>query len=518
MQEAHFYALTMVGDKAEVLETSVLWQLIQSLPALIGQQVQEDTMEAAHLNYTKKTAIELLGKLYRWVKTRPEFLKGALDMISTLLLHTIPPGSPPAIVERTKQVQQSAAIAFKHICCSGKSALVDFASDLCQLYIKTMPLHIRMHLYVVEGVGAIVAFQQSDEAFQKGLELMVTPLIQGMASEKEKPNVLCEILDRLTTVIRQIRVRDGSQKALACGALICNQLWPLMKQTIATYPGDPKVVEKSCRVIKHSMRCVPSLFLQKVPEVAETMIMAFKQHQHSSFLYSAEILANTYANNPEIIPVLTRLFHELSGIGLNCLGQAKQQNRLEEITELVEDFYGMYERYLRYAPMIVLEAPTLQPALELWCSVIFVQQKDAVEAIIAFIEAVLNLVVSANNSGGYSDVTLQHGRLLEPKVRAVVPSFVQALFALMAQVPTAYMQDSIPCLVELVRDAFRADYASMLEPAFTQLPASVASQDERRKLGYMLVEGRTHEIQDAVADICYRCEQVALRSRGQTAK
>lgn len=511
MQEAHFYVLTTVGQRADVREDSVLWQLVQSLPPLISQQVQDNTVEAAVLHYTKKTAIELLGHLYRWVKIKPEFLRSALDMISTVLLGSAPAGSPPTILERTKQVQQAASIAFKDICLGCKSGLHDLVPSMCELYVNTMSLPIRMHLFIVEGVGAVVAHMKQDEAFKQGIERLITPLIQGLSSERDKPNVLCEILDRVTTVVRHIRVQDGSPKALACGALISNQLWPLMQQILSAYPGDPKVVEKSCRVIKHCMRCVPDLFMPKVPELAETLITAFSQHQHSSFLYSAEILANTYAKDPQIVPVLTRLFHELSGTGLQCLAQA--QNCLEEITELVEDFYGMYERYLRYAPMIVLESPTLLPALMLWPQVIFVQQKDAIEAVIAFIEAVFQMVSPPR---GYEDETkLQHGKILRQKVLEVAPGFVEALFKLMAQVPTRYVQESIPCLVELSRDAFPQEFMSWLEVSFQHLPPSVASIDERRKFGQMLVQGDTNTIHDAIQDICYRCEQVALRSRGQ---
>merc|ERR1712060_855307 len=196
-----------------------------------------------------------------------------------------------------------------------------------------------------------------------------------MSSEREKPNVLSEILDRLTTIIRQINVRDGSVKAANVGTLISSTFWPVVRQTLAQHPSDGKVVEKGCRLLKHSMRCVPDLFKPNVPDVAQTLVTAFQQHQHSSYLYSAEILANTYANDQEIIPILTQLFNQLSSIGLQCLMNAN--DRLEEITELVEDFYGMFERYLRYVPNIVLDAPTLPPVLMLWHVVIFVQQKDA---------------------------------------------------------------------------------------------------------------------------------------------
>ncbi|CAE8627237.1 unnamed protein product, partial [Polarella glacialis] len=86
VQEAHFFALASVGARAEVRDGSVLWQLIQSLPPLISQPIQENSPEGAMLHFTKKTAIELLGHLWQWVKTRPDFLRSALEMISQLLL------------------------------------------------------------------------------------------------------------------------------------------------------------------------------------------------------------------------------------------------------------------------------------------------------------------------------------------------------------------------------------------------------------------------------------------------
>jgi len=336
-----------------------------------------------------------------------------------------------------------------------------------------------------------------------------------LSSEREKPNVLSEILDRLTYIIRQIHVREGSAKAITVGSLISNTFWPLIRQTLAQHPSDGKVVEKSCRLLKHSMRCVPDLFKPNVPDVAQQLVVAFQQYQHSSYLYSAEILANTYASDPEIVPVLAQLFNQLSGIGLQCLVAAK--DRLEEITELVEDFYGMFERYLRYVPMVVLEAPTLAPTLQLWNVVIFVQQKDAIEAIIAFIEAVLALIAESARVGRrmIDERKAQQGQLLRPQVLQVGPAFVEALFRLIAAVPTRYVQESIPSILDGMRGAFPQEFPGWLENAMLKLPPSVCSKVEMQKFGEQLLRGDDSQSYEAVQDLCYRCEQVALRNRGQ---
>ena len=48
--------------KQKKTSTPRLWQLIQSLPPLISSSAPSETTEGAILHFTKKTAIELLGR------------------------------------------------------------------------------------------------------------------------------------------------------------------------------------------------------------------------------------------------------------------------------------------------------------------------------------------------------------------------------------------------------------------------------------------------------------------------
>ena len=99
-------------------------------------------------------------------------------------------------------------------------------------------------------------------------------------------------------------------------------------------------------------------------------------------------------------------------------------------------------------------------------------------------------------------------------VLQVCPGFVESVFKLIAGVPTKYVQEALPEIILRVRDAFPQEFPSWLEAALQVLPPSAASAAERQKLGQQLVQGSQEYVEDAVQDICYRCEQVALRSRG----
>lgn len=39
-----------------------------------------------------------------------------------------------------------------------------------------------MHLFIVDGVGSVVADIQQDDLFRSSLEQLVTPLVQGLSS------------------------------------------------------------------------------------------------------------------------------------------------------------------------------------------------------------------------------------------------------------------------------------------------------------------------------------------------
>merc|ERR1719318_1096734 len=265
--------------------------------------------------------------------------------------------------------------------------------SLCKLYQETLrTLPTRLHLCVVEGVAKIVEQHPVDEEFKEMITMLVTPLLEALNQPDNfsDAKTVTEILDRLTTIVRYVYQPDrsdrNSERAKAMGALIENTLWPIVKKIFSVYSENSNVVEKTCRLIKHSMRCIPELFKPIVPQYAEMLTSMFEKKQHSTYLYSADIIVNTYGNDPDsqVQVMLGQLFNQLSMTALKVL-QGTQN--LESEAELIEDFFGMINRFLRNAPGIVLRFPALEPAMETCLTCIFVQQKDAIDAIISLVES-----------------------------------------------------------------------------------------------------------------------------------
>ncbi|CAK0811593.1 unnamed protein product [Prorocentrum cordatum] len=203
MQEAHFYILTTVGPKAEVRDGSVLWQLIQSLPPLI----QQTGVGPCWRLQDERGSVPMFWSVS--VKTRPDFLRSSLEMISTLLMTSAPTGATPQVLERVKQVQQAASIAFKDICVNGKQHLQDLVPQLTQLYLQTMAMPSRMHLFIVDGVGAVVTSLREDATFGAALEQVVKPLVDGMTSERAQKAPGYE--QRVRALLQRIEAKGARQ-------------------------------------------------------------------------------------------------------------------------------------------------------------------------------------------------------------------------------------------------------------------------------------------------------------------
>ena len=70
-------------------------------------------------------------------------------------------------------------------------------------------------------------------------------------------------------------------------------------------------------------------------------------------------------------------------------GAYETLRRAPDNADLVEDFFGMFGRYVRHLSHIVFECPTLRPALDLGCECMFTPCRESVESIFAFVESIL---------------------------------------------------------------------------------------------------------------------------------
>lgn len=505
LQEAHFFILSAIGPDTQAREKSDLWLIIQDLPKLIRAETTGTAQEQIRLRYTKRTAMMLLGSLRQWVQQKPEMLRTTFEMISSILLSRDDgtyPGSHASL-------QEAAAQSFSEVSrAKDLRVMQDLSMSLCKLYQETLiTLPTRLHLCVVEGVAKIVEQHLVDEEFKEMITLLVTPLLEALNNPEvfTDAKTVTEILDRLTTIVRYVyQPKRGTARAGDMGALIENTLWPIVQKIFSMYSENSNVVEKTCRLIKHSMRCIPDLFKPIVPQYAEMLTNYFEKKQHSTYLYSADIIVNTYGNDPDCEVMLGQLFNQLSMTALKVL---QSTQNLESEAELIEDFFGMINRFLRNAPGIVFRFPALELAMETCLNCIFVQQKDAIDAIISLVESLF-------------DCSQECPPELHQLLFKMSPILVRRIFEMLERVPPSFVTVWLPGLLKVVRryaaQIQTQDFPKWIAGGLEKLPPSVITSIDN--LHGKICNCKDNELDFHINDVAYRCEQVMLRKRNAMQK
>ncbi|KAF4724464.1 Transportin-3 [Perkinsus olseni] len=510
-QEAYYYILAWVvrrvtPNEALLADNSLVWKLLDFIPALFNTPatLAKDVL-------CQRSALSLVGACAHFLEKRPDKLRAMTEFLSAQLV------ADPAT--RHPSVTYAAASAFRLIClrCRDELALISgMSTALCNVYKCTAAsLPAKTHMKVVEGTSAVVSAGTDDESSKANLEVVLEPLIAGLRQHANDHNMLCDILDRLSTCLLSSRVPRESAREVALGRFVEQSLWPTVSQILEHCVNDARLVEKCCRVLKHSVRTVPDAFKPLVPRLVERLVTDFNKQHHSSYLYMAEVLAGTYGSDPEVEPLLGQLFVSLSGTALQALVQfrASHPGKLDEACELIEDFYGMCLRYLRHCPHIVVSrcpevtSAALNFAAE---SAVFVQQKDAADAVFAFVDACYTSSEKAN-AWGFSPADSETSRKI---VQASSGLMVKQMFALMLSVPPRYLREYIPEVLEAVFRFNPEQYQKeWLPQALELVPRSVLSDREKNEAKQDLAcEGSKSDLYNRVADVTYRCEQVALRS------
>eukprot|EP00397_Hematodinium_sp_SG-2012_P007247 GEMP01007289.1.p1 GENE.GEMP01007289.1~~GEMP01007289.1.p1 ORF type:complete len:995 (+),score=195.02 GEMP01007289.1:31-2985(+) len=515
-QEAHFFILNALGGLTDVTQESALWNVLTHLPTLINTNAVNDgrsVEEKKRVQFTKKTAMLLLGSLSKWVQQRPEFLRSTLSMISTILLSK---GDGLDGKERDV-VLAEAAQSFAEVAMErhGSTVVLGQVKELCQLYratLGTMPVHL--HLFIVEGVAQTVQRVPTDEEFKTYMSELITPLLEEFNNAEVCNNAatLTGILDRLTTIIRYAVVAENTARAEVMGRLIAEYVWPTTQKIFAAHQANSNVVEKTCRLLKHSIRCVPALCKPIVQPYAETLVKSFASNQHSTYLYAAEILVNTYGDDADCKPILESMFNSLSATGVSILVNHDDFNKATELGELVEDFFGMFDRFLKYTRDIVLSSTTLEHALNLCVKGLFTIQREAIEAVVALIE---NIYCCATPNGTTQNT---HARIkLQQWLMQVTPLLLMAVFEVLKGVPPQHVVYNLHGVLKAIRKwashSANQEFPQWLNDGLRKLPPSVLNSIDN--LHGQLASCKDEHLAYYTNDIAYRCEQVYLRSRNR---
>lgn len=139
--------------------------------------------------------------------------------------------------------------------------------------------------------------------------------------------------------------------------------------------------------MKNCIKALSSRFKPYVVEYFEIICDIFVYNPLPPFLYALETSVSEFGKVPDMVPCLTKVYEYISSATLNFING----KNLQEHDQLLEDFFGMLFRYMKYLPSVFLSSQTLDINLHVAELVIGIEQPNVEKTLYLFLEYVFRL-------------------------------------------------------------------------------------------------------------------------------
>ena len=468
--------------------------------------------------FRRRGVLVLVGHLGGWLTSQAQVLR-LIDLLAQVLIR-------PSVIHRSLHV--AAAGSFKDLCFQSHARALLLSSNsgstiqsVSNLFHQTIGhLGTKEHSHLTEGIVTVLVSQPEDALFVAVMrETIFGSLIASLASA-DAINA-GTIVDRLTAVVRALgKLRAGSPRYTAVGETLSQLVWPRLAMCMEKFRSESEFIEKSCRLLKHSLRCVPDFFGGSLISIGQVLIRDFPLVQHSSYLYTAEVLAQEYGHEVHARPALTGLFDSLVSSGCQILRTRLSSAAAfgeDNVDELTEDLFGMMERFLRFAPSIVVKSQSLNSALALIVPV-FARMKrgETIEAVCAFVEQIF--AGDWTRTVDINTVSNEEVTVIKRSLTELAPLLTAQLFQLIVSVCGRAMRQSIPSLL-MVMNSFNSELfrAQWVVHGLSQVPLSVMTdRDKTAAVESLTALDDERSVSNCVNEMLYRSELVGRRMRNET--
>ena len=493
--------------------------LIVTLPSWVGIDSIHTCkpIEAFH----RRTVLGLVGKLGSWVRTEPEAL-ALVDLAAQVLIR-------PSVIHRSLHV--AASISFKELCFNShfrRFLTPGPIQAICNLFTHTIGhLPSKEHGLVTEGITTLLSHQDNDQIFASVMtDVILSPLLVGLSKATDALHA-GTLVDRLTCVVRYTeKLRHGTVRYSCLSELLVNSLWPVLSASMDKYKCESDFIEKACRLLKHSIRACPSVFVNCLIPIGHVLVRDFPLVQHSSYLYTAEVLVQEFGQDPAAGPALMELFDSLVRAGTHILesrlsGVHTSSFGEENVDELIEDLYGMMERFLRFAPSCFLKAKSVPQALGQLVPVIaHIKRSETIEAVSAFVEQVY--AGEWTHSADISSCAVSNTEVvaIRQTLSQLAPMLVDQLFRTIVSVCGRAMRQAIPSMLMTINQFDPETYQKVwLVHSVGVIPISIMTErDKTEALVALANSTEERTVANCVNEMIYRAELVDRRLRNEAAK
>jgi len=403
----------------------------------------------------KATCIRTVGTYANWLSRNPQELIALLTFVSGGL--------------NEDKTAAAAAQAMRHLCegCAEHLATEATMQQLLQMYQGTLPLQLQPadRVDLISALAFVVSMMEMRHMLP-AMEAIAQPLVARLSAtlqspESSNPKEVADCLEQLCALLRSVTPPSAGAaqdpQLAANGGHPCVQmldkLWDTFAAVFARHGTSSNCMEKLCRCYKHTARNCGDWFRPLVHKLIPQVCQWFTQHPHSCFLYMCNVCLTSFGQNErvgDLLPTFTEAYQRMTQATFTLLNGDGSQLKLVDHPDVVDDFFELSGKVLRFQPQLLLESPLLTPTFQCGCEALHLQHREAGRSAFRFFDNLIDLLQRPKRLG----VELSEGSMAN--LRAVLgqcgPKLVtQVITAIAGALPASRTRLIAPLLKELIK-------------------------------------------------------------------
>lgn len=338
--------------------------------------------ENTHIAF-RYTAIMLLGELSEWIDNHPD----KLDAVLNFLLYSL---------HQKNGLAAAGAGALTQICTVCKARMTLHLNGLINIAgsLDNFEISNESAINLLKGISVIVGrlpYDQISSPLQELCSYQLTPLRSllqmNVKVEKNHRTDPCYWLDRLAAIMRHTDPDVRSPDIHPC-LNILSETWPSITQIFTKYQSDLRIMERTCRLIRYSMRSIGKQAAPLLESLVKQIVELYAIHHHCCFLYLGSVLVDEFANVNDLCT--KGLLDMMQAFIEPTFTRLQAENGLKNNPDTVDDFFRLCSRFLQRCPIPFLQSPIVTPIIQCALLACALDHKDANLSVMKFFYSLLN--------------------------------------------------------------------------------------------------------------------------------
>ncbi|KAG7195608.1 Nuclear import receptor [Scheffersomyces spartinae] len=375
--EAPLFSMRTMAKEVPLTEQTILPTIMEFLVQL---------PEHPKIRYA---ATLVLGRYTEWTSKNPSFLEPQLQYITKGFE-----------MDSSKEIIMATSQTLMYFCQDCSKYLVNYLEQLYVLYGRVQDkIDLSSSYELADGLGHVIKQVPRENVYQT-LEMFLSPHLNyftALLSAPQTEELCVEVADKIEvitifdSVLRSAKFEDPDYPP---ATFFMEKIWPLLEKLLEKFGLSLKVSERVLKSIRTAIQSFSTYLSPILSSLASLLHEGFKKSRYGCFLWVTGALVREFGDEYSSEDVKENVYNfglSQAQTFFEIFNAYKQEGRITEINDVVEDFFRMMDDLLMFFPFKLIGNSELLSSLK-DAAVVTISSIREFETLIACLHFMIDLI------------------------------------------------------------------------------------------------------------------------------